>query len=123
MPFSVKDLLDLSRFAQRIIFRFHHVHICLKKASTSVHLGASRCFIIKACVFLTDSSQSESLSDAEDQRPSFSRPSASQNASNSEESESATKFSMYNHVSQKLMVMHGYTLPKIKAVVIMVCTL
>ncbi|KAK3547628.1 hypothetical protein QTP86_026269 [Hemibagrus guttatus] len=54
-----------------------------------------------------DSSQSESLSDAEDQRPSFSKPSASQNASGSDASQSAT-FSMYNSVSQKLMAKMGF---------------
>lgn len=55
-----------------------------------------------------DSSQSESLSDAEDHRPSFSKPSDSQNASGSEGPESSSKFSMYNDVSQKLMAKMGF---------------
>ncbi|KAG7323755.1 hypothetical protein KOW79_013457 [Hemibagrus wyckioides] len=55
-----------------------------------------------------DSSQSESLSDTEDQRPSFSKLSAPQNASSSEASQSSTQFSMYNSVSQKLMAKMGF---------------
>lgn len=55
-------------------------------------------------MFLTDSSQSESLSDGEDQRPSFSKPSVSNDASGGEASQSGNDFSMYNSVSQKLMV-------------------
>lgn len=64
-------------------------------------------YLIRAYVLLPDSSQSESLSDAEDQRPSFSKPSASQNASSSEASQSSANFSMYNSVSQKLMVIRA----------------
>uniref|UniRef100_A0A672MA78 Cap-specific mRNA (nucleoside-2'-O-)-methyltransferase 1 n=1 Tax=Sinocyclocheilus grahami TaxID=75366 RepID=A0A672MA78_SINGR len=52
-----------------------------------------------------DSSQSESLSDVEDHKPSFSRPSNSQNA---EGNEASSKFSMYNRVSQKLMAKMGF---------------
>lgn len=52
-------------------------------------------------VYLPDSSQSESHSDVEDHKPSFSRPSDSQNA---EGSDASSNFSMYNTVSQKLMV-------------------
>lgn len=56
-------------------------------------------------VVLSDSSQSESLSDVEDHKPSFSRPSDSQNAQSSDASDqSSSKFPMYNTVSQKLMV-------------------
>ncbi|XP_048034089.1 cap-specific mRNA (nucleoside-2'-O-)-methyltransferase 1 [Megalobrama amblycephala] len=52
-----------------------------------------------------DSSQSESHSDVEDHKPSFSRPSDSQNA---EGSDAASNFSMYNTVSQKLMAKMGF---------------
>uniref|UniRef100_A0A673M2B3 Cap-specific mRNA (nucleoside-2'-O-)-methyltransferase 1 n=1 Tax=Sinocyclocheilus rhinocerous TaxID=307959 RepID=A0A673M2B3_9TELE len=56
-----------------------------------------------------DSSQSESLSDVEDHKPSFSRPSNSQNAEgNDASSEASSKFSMYNRVSQKLMAKMGF---------------
>lgn len=56
-------------------------------------------------VILPDSSQSESLSDVEDHKPSFSRPSDSQNAQSSDAlDQSSAEFSMYNSVSQKLMV-------------------
>uniref|UniRef100_A0A673M3R5 Cap-specific mRNA (nucleoside-2'-O-)-methyltransferase 1 n=1 Tax=Sinocyclocheilus rhinocerous TaxID=307959 RepID=A0A673M3R5_9TELE len=55
------------------------------------------------------SSQSESLSDVEDHKPSFSRPSNSQNAEgNDASSEASSKFSMYNRVSQKLMAKMGF---------------
>uniref|UniRef100_A0A671RPY9 Cap-specific mRNA (nucleoside-2'-O-)-methyltransferase 1 n=1 Tax=Sinocyclocheilus anshuiensis TaxID=1608454 RepID=A0A671RPY9_9TELE len=57
----------------------------------------------------TNSSQSESLSDVEDHKPSFSRPSNSQNAEgNDASSEASSKFSMYNRVSQKLMAKMGF---------------
>uniref|UniRef100_A0A671RNW1 Cap-specific mRNA (nucleoside-2'-O-)-methyltransferase 1 n=1 Tax=Sinocyclocheilus anshuiensis TaxID=1608454 RepID=A0A671RNW1_9TELE len=53
--------------------------------------------------------QSESLSDVEDHKPSFSRPSNSQNAEgNDASSEASSKFSMYNRVSQKLMAKMGF---------------
>ncbi|XP_067301850.1 cap-specific mRNA (nucleoside-2'-O-)-methyltransferase 1 [Pseudorasbora parva] len=52
-----------------------------------------------------DSSQSESLSDVEDHKPSFSRPNDSQNA---EGSDASSTFSMYNRVSQKLMAKMGF---------------
>ncbi|XP_051737035.1 cap-specific mRNA (nucleoside-2'-O-)-methyltransferase 1 [Ctenopharyngodon idella] len=52
-----------------------------------------------------DSSQSESHSDVEDHKPSFSRPSDSQNA---EGSDASSNFSMYNTVSQKLMAKMGF---------------
>lgn len=56
-------------------------------------------------VCLPDSSQSESLSDVEDHKPSFSRPGDSQNAEGSDASyDPSSNFSMYNTVSQKLMV-------------------
>lgn len=56
-----------------------------------------------------DSSQSESLSDVEDHKPSFSRPSDSQNAQDSDTlNEASNKFSMYNNVSQKLMAKMGF---------------
>ncbi|XP_016146452.1 cap-specific mRNA (nucleoside-2'-O-)-methyltransferase 1-like [Sinocyclocheilus grahami] len=56
-----------------------------------------------------DSSQSESLSDVEDHKPSFSRPSNSQNAEgNDASSEASSNFSMYNRVSQKLMAKMGF---------------
>ncbi|KAI4873372.1 hypothetical protein NFI96_022165 [Prochilodus magdalenae] len=55
-----------------------------------------------------DSSQSESLSDAEDHRPSFSKPTASQNSQSNDASQSSSKFSMYNSVSQKLMAKMGF---------------
>ncbi|KAM9445248.1 cap-specific mRNA (nucleoside-2'-O-)-methyltransferase 1 [Clarias gariepinus] len=55
-----------------------------------------------------DSSQSESLSDGEDQRPSFSKPSVSNDASGGEASQSGNDFSMYNSVSQKLMAKMGF---------------
>lgn len=53
-----------------------------------------------------DSSQSDSFSDAEDPRPGFSMPLLSQHALQTEESQesSSNKFSIYNSVSQKLMV-------------------
>uniref|UniRef100_A0A671RPX1 Cap-specific mRNA (nucleoside-2'-O-)-methyltransferase 1 n=1 Tax=Sinocyclocheilus anshuiensis TaxID=1608454 RepID=A0A671RPX1_9TELE len=51
----------------------------------------------------------ESLSDVEDHKPSFSRPSNSQNAEgNDASSEASSKFSMYNRVSQKLMAKMGF---------------
>uniref|UniRef100_A0A8C1H4W8 Cap-specific mRNA (nucleoside-2'-O-)-methyltransferase 1 n=1 Tax=Cyprinus carpio carpio TaxID=630221 RepID=A0A8C1H4W8_CYPCA len=56
-----------------------------------------------------DSSQSESLSDVEDHKPSFSRPSNSQNAEgNDASSEASSRFAMYNGVSQKLMAKMGF---------------
>ncbi|XP_066527148.1 cap-specific mRNA (nucleoside-2'-O-)-methyltransferase 1 [Hoplias malabaricus] len=55
-----------------------------------------------------DSSQSESLSDAEDHRPSFSKQATSQNSQSNEDSQSSSKFSMYNSVSQKLMAKMGF---------------
>ncbi|XP_072553168.1 cap-specific mRNA (nucleoside-2'-O-)-methyltransferase 1 [Salminus brasiliensis] len=55
-----------------------------------------------------DSSQSESLSDAEDHRPSFSKPAASELTQGNEASESSSKFAMYNSVSQKLMAKMGF---------------
>uniref|UniRef100_A0A8C1X3M5 Cap-specific mRNA (nucleoside-2'-O-)-methyltransferase 1 n=1 Tax=Cyprinus carpio TaxID=7962 RepID=A0A8C1X3M5_CYPCA len=57
----------------------------------------------------TNSSQSESLSDVEDHKPSFSRPSNSQNAEgNDASSEASSRFAMYNGVSQKLMRRRGF---------------
>lgn len=55
-------------------------------------------------VHVSDSSQSDSHSDAEEQRPL--KPSPSHHGSQSESSQetSSSKFSMYNSVSQKLMV-------------------
>ncbi|XP_050952937.1 cap-specific mRNA (nucleoside-2'-O-)-methyltransferase 1 [Labeo rohita] len=56
-----------------------------------------------------DSSQSESLSDVEDHKPSFSRPSNSQNAEGKDaSSETSSEFAMYNNVSQKLMAKMGF---------------
>ncbi|XP_036447172.1 LOW QUALITY PROTEIN: cap-specific mRNA (nucleoside-2'-O-)-methyltransferase 1 [Colossoma macropomum] len=55
-----------------------------------------------------DSSQSESLSDAEDHRPSFSKPTASQNSQSNDATEGSSRFSMYNSVSQKLMAKMGF---------------
>lgn len=63
-----------------------------------------------ACVFLyyPDSSQNDSLSDQEDHRPGFSMPSISSFDSQDADAptEASSKFSMYNSVSQKLMVMY-----------------
>lgn len=57
----------------------------------------------------TSQDSSESLSDVEDHRPSFSRPSDSQNAESSDAvDQSSSKFSMYNSVSQKLMAKMGF---------------
>lgn len=53
------------------------------------------------CILCVDSSQSDSMSDADEPRPSFSRHSQSQQ---SDSQDPAGKFSMYNSVSQKLMV-------------------
>ncbi|KAK7129197.1 hypothetical protein R3I94_017421 [Phoxinus phoxinus] len=56
-----------------------------------------------------DSSQSESLSDVEDHKPSFSRPGDSQNAEGSDAAyDASANFSMYNTVSQKLMAKMGF---------------
>uniref|UniRef100_A0A8C1YVI8 Cap-specific mRNA (nucleoside-2'-O-)-methyltransferase 1 n=1 Tax=Cyprinus carpio TaxID=7962 RepID=A0A8C1YVI8_CYPCA len=72
-------------------------------------LHCSHCHILFVSVFiyfscLPDSSQSESLSDVEDHKPSFSRASNSQNAEGNDASHDASsKFPMYNRVSQKLM--------------------
>uniref|UniRef100_A0AAR2JC39 Cap-specific mRNA (nucleoside-2'-O-)-methyltransferase 1 n=1 Tax=Pygocentrus nattereri TaxID=42514 RepID=A0AAR2JC39_PYGNA len=52
--------------------------------------------------------QSESLSDAEDHRPSFSKPTASQNSQSNDATQGSSKFSMYNSVSQKLMAKMGF---------------
>lgn len=52
-----------------------------------------------------DSSQNDSLSDQEDHRPGFSMPSISFDAQDTDASDTS-KFSMYNSVSQKLMVMY-----------------
>lgn len=56
--------------------------------------------------FYPDSSQNDSLSDQEDHRPGFSMPSISSfDAQDTDTSTQApSKFSMYNSVSQKLMV-------------------
>uniref|UniRef100_A0AAR2J4I4 Cap-specific mRNA (nucleoside-2'-O-)-methyltransferase 1 n=1 Tax=Pygocentrus nattereri TaxID=42514 RepID=A0AAR2J4I4_PYGNA len=51
---------------------------------------------------------SESLSDAEDHRPSFSKPTASQNSQSNDATQGSSKFSMYNSVSQKLMAKMGF---------------
>ncbi|XP_062406548.1 cap-specific mRNA (nucleoside-2'-O-)-methyltransferase 1 [Sardina pilchardus] len=53
-----------------------------------------------------DSSQSDSMSDAEEPRASFSRPAQSPQADSQESS--AGKFAMYNSVSQKLMAKMGF---------------
>uniref|UniRef100_A0A672HPJ1 Cap-specific mRNA (nucleoside-2'-O-)-methyltransferase 1 n=1 Tax=Salarias fasciatus TaxID=181472 RepID=A0A672HPJ1_SALFA len=59
-----------------------------------------------------DSSQNDSLSDQEDQRPGFSRPSVSSSSSSFDaqetDSHASSKFSMYNSVSQKLMAKMGF---------------
>ncbi|CAN9507442.1 unnamed protein product [Ophioblennius macclurei] len=59
-----------------------------------------------------DSSQNDSLSDQEDHRPSFSRPSVSSSSSSFDaqetDSQTPSKFSMYNSVSQKLMAKMGF---------------
>ncbi|XP_076027780.1 cap-specific mRNA (nucleoside-2'-O-)-methyltransferase 1 [Genypterus blacodes] len=62
---------------------------------------------------LHDSSQNDSLSDQEDQRPSFSMPSLSLDAQTTDDptddpTESSSKFSSYNSVSQKLMAKMGF---------------
>lgn len=62
--------------------------------------------LVSSC---TDSSQNDSLSDQEDHRPSFSMPSISTSSSfdtkdDDGSSQTTSKFSMYNSVSQKLMV-------------------
>lgn len=55
-----------------------------------------------------DSSQNDSPSDQEDHRPSFSMPSISAASSNPQDNDdsdqASSNFSMYNSVSQKLMV-------------------
>ena len=70
------------------------------------------CVCMRVCVHvvLPDSSQSDSHSDPEDHRPGFSMPSISQNASAADDSkqDDADKFSMYNRVSQRLMVRHHH---------------
>uniref|UniRef100_A0A668AKG5 Cap-specific mRNA (nucleoside-2'-O-)-methyltransferase 1 n=1 Tax=Myripristis murdjan TaxID=586833 RepID=A0A668AKG5_9TELE len=56
-----------------------------------------------------DSSQSDSHSDQEDHRPGFSMPSLSHNAAAMDApTQSSSKFSMYNSVSQKLMAKMGF---------------
>uniref|UniRef100_A0AAX7TQ38 Cap-specific mRNA (nucleoside-2'-O-)-methyltransferase 1 n=1 Tax=Astatotilapia calliptera TaxID=8154 RepID=A0AAX7TQ38_ASTCA len=61
-----------------------------------------------------DSSQNDSLSDQEDQRPGFSMPSISSSSSsfdtqdNDAPSQASAKFAMYNSVSQKLMAKMGF---------------
>lgn len=54
-----------------------------------------------------DSSQNDSFSDEEDYRPGFSMPSISSFDAQDTDTptEASSKFSMYNSVSQKLMVM------------------
>lgn len=54
-----------------------------------------------------DSSQNESLSDQEDQRPGFSRPSRS-SFDDQDTTQTSSSFSMYNSVSQKLMAKMGF---------------
>ncbi|TSP79436.1 Cap-specific mRNA (nucleoside-2'-O-)-methyltransferase 1 [Bagarius yarrelli] len=78
------------------------------KTQTHSHRTSSTHHLNSDCWIVKYSSQSESHSDAEDQRPSFSKPSASQNASSSDASQSDAKFSMYNSVSQKLMAKMGF---------------
>uniref|UniRef100_A0A8C2Q7F2 Cap-specific mRNA (nucleoside-2'-O-)-methyltransferase 1 n=1 Tax=Cyprinus carpio TaxID=7962 RepID=A0A8C2Q7F2_CYPCA len=57
----------------------------------------------------SDEDEDESLSDVEDHKPSFSRPSNSQNAEgNDASSEASSRFAMYNGVSQKLMAKMGF---------------
>lgn len=56
--------------------------------------------------FCPDSSQNDSLSDQEDHRPGFSMPSISFDSQDTDAASDNSKFSMYNSVSQKLMVMY-----------------
>ncbi|KAM3861158.1 cap-specific mRNA (nucleoside-2'-O-)-methyltransferase 1 [Diretmus argenteus] len=57
----------------------------------------------------TNSSQSDSHSDQEDHRPGFSMPTISHDAPASDApTDNASKFSMYNSVSQKLMAKMGF---------------
>ena len=68
------------------------------------------CVCPRLCESLrTDSSQSDSMSDAEEARPSFSRPLQSQESDGQADADAdaANKFAMYNSVSQKLMVKHS----------------
>lgn len=64
--------------------------------------------IVYVClaVFFLDSSQNDSLSDQEQNRPGFSMPSISSfhAEDTNTPSQNSSKFSMYNSVSQKLMV-------------------
>lgn len=54
-----------------------------------------------------DSSQNDSLSDQEDHRPGFSMPSISSfDDQDNDATQASSDFSMYNSVSQKLMVMY-----------------
>ncbi|XP_041814437.1 cap-specific mRNA (nucleoside-2'-O-)-methyltransferase 1 [Chelmon rostratus] len=56
-----------------------------------------------------DSSQNDSLSDQEDQRQGFSRPSVSSfDDQDSDATQTSSSFSMYNSVSQKLMAKMGF---------------
>ncbi|XP_029281805.1 cap-specific mRNA (nucleoside-2'-O-)-methyltransferase 1 [Cottoperca gobio] len=55
-----------------------------------------------------DSSQNDSLSDQEDQRPGFSMPSVLSDDQDADPSLASSDFSMYNTVSQKLMAKMGF---------------
>ncbi|KAK5852953.1 hypothetical protein PBY51_006784 [Eleginops maclovinus] len=55
-----------------------------------------------------DSSQNDSLSDQEDQRPGFSMPSVVSDDQDNDPSQASSDFSMYNSVSQKLMAKMGF---------------
>lgn len=68
-------------------------------------------FTVRTCVSVVlsclDSSQNDSLSDQEDQRPGFSMPSISSfDDQDTDPTQASSDFSMYNSVSQKLMVMY-----------------
>lgn len=60
------------------------------------------------CFFsFLDSSQNDSLSDQDDQRPGFSMPSISScDDQDNDPTQASSNFSMYNSVSQKLMVIY-----------------
>lgn len=64
---------------------------------------------VSVVLFCLDSSQNDSFSDQEDQRPGFSMPSviADDPDNDPTQNDASSDFTMYNSVSQKLMVMYS----------------
>lgn len=68
----------------------------------------SICFYVWFVDF-SDSSQNDSLSDQDDHRPGFSSRTSADDQEDSDAKQTASSFSMYNSVSQRLMVRKSHS--------------